>query len=88
MSNWLNRFVNKYVTKDDAVDFRSLKTTLLNKLESCGYVDSQIQPLAGHSFHAHQCLMAECGGKIGTAINLPRSVHQRHGITERNPPFH
>jgi integrase len=49
MSNWWSRFIDSEVTKDDAVDFRSLRTNLINELDNRGYSETQIQPLVGHA---------------------------------------
>ncbi|MFZ2948699.1 MAG: hypothetical protein WA003_04365, partial [Desulfuromonadaceae bacterium] len=90
MSNWWSRFIDSEVTEDDAVDFRSLRTTLLNKLESCGYVESQIQPLAGHAvkstlgkhyLYKKPELMFEMLNRVDYGIDLSRLYRESPWIS-------
>jgi hypothetical protein len=48
MSNWWGRFVDANVTKDEMVDFGSLRTNFINNLDAQGFVESQYQPIVGH----------------------------------------
>jgi integrase len=90
MSNWWSRFIDEHVTEDASVDFRSLRSNLINMLHARGYIEPQIQPLVGHAvkstlakhyIYDKPSLMFEMLQTVNYDIDLSRLYREAPWIT-------